>query len=57
MGKRRRRINNPKFAVKFSKTRETYHKLRNKAEDIVDKITETIKDVVHNVDESVDILV
>jgi hypothetical protein len=57
MGKRRRRINNPKFAVKFSKTRETYHKLRGKAEDIVDNITETIEDVVDNVVESVEDLV
>lgn len=50
MGKRRRKINNPKFATKFAKTRETYHRLRG-------AITETIGTAVDNLTQTVDTVV
>jgi len=33
MGKRRRRLNSPKFAKKYAKVRETYNRLRGVIED------------------------
>ena len=51
MGKRRRRINNPKFATKFAKTRETYHRLRETVEGVVDNITETVEVIVEEIKE------
>ena len=50
MGKRRRKINNPKFATKFAKTRETYLKLKG-------IITETVETAVDNLSETVDTVV
>ena len=50
MGKRRRKINNPKFATKFAKTRETYHRLRG-------VVTETIEAAVDNLTQTVDTVV
>ena len=56
MGKRRRKINNPKFATKFAKTRETYLKLKGiitgTVEAAVDNLTETVDTVVEEIRET-----
>ena len=56
MGKRRRKINNPKFATKFAKTRETYLKLKgiitDTVEAAVDNLTETVDTVVEEIKET-----
>ena len=56
MGKRRRKINNPKFATKFAKTRETYLRLKglitDTVEAAVDNLTETVDTVVEEIKET-----
>lgn len=56
MGKRRRKINNPKFATKFAKTRETYLRLKgivtDTIETAVDNLTETVDTVVEEIKET-----
>ena len=44
MGKRRRKINNPKFATKFARTRETHYRLLGKTttEPIVEEVVEPV---------------
>ena len=46
MGKRRRKINNPKFATKFAQTRETHRRLLGKT--IVETTTESVIEEVED---------
>ena len=51
MGKRRRRINNPKFAAKFSKAIQTYHRLKETVVDAVDNVAESVEEIVEEIKE------
>tara|TARA_B100000900_G_C20511778_1_gene688343 strand:+ start:120 stop:476 length:357 start_codon:yes stop_codon:yes gene_type:complete len=46
MGKRRRKMNNPKFKTKFSKAIDTYQRLREAASNTITEVTEVVEDVV-----------
>ena len=46
MGKRRRKMNNPKFKTKFSKAIDTYQRLRATASNTFTEAVEVVEDVV-----------
>ena len=46
MGKRRRKMNNPKFKTKFSKAIDTYQRLRAAASGTLTEAVEVVEEVV-----------